>query len=722
MIAADPPGAVQPAEMRRAPADERDGAGRRDSPREPLGPRTLSRGTHYRPALDGLRAVAVYLVVAYHAGVHRFSGGYIGVDVFFVLSGYLVTQLLLRDLGSTGRISFARFYSRRFRRLLPAAFVTLLVTAAIYVAVAAPSQAVDAIGGFRSAFLYVANWYFIGQSSDYFAADVANNPVVHFWSLAVEEQFYLLWPLILTAIFVLARRAGRQQWNVLRAVILFAGIASFASAVRLSHVDLSRAYYGTDTRAYQLLAGALLAMSPQIVRSLRRRRRIVQALAPLNLAVLILLGTSVVDTGPIVRGLASVVATCGLILAVEVAELGLVKRFLSTPTAVYLGRVSYGTYLWHWPFIVIVTMRFRPNGPALFALTCLGATGLASLSYQVLELRVRESRRLDAHRRPIIAIGLAVSVISGLVIVPAILRHHDSSGTTAAALAESAGAGGWRVPVPASLDISVAKNGRYGAKTCFEQPVDKCVAVRGTGKRILLVGDSHAMVLVPAFAELAHRLHFSLAVAFLPNCPWQQGLVPAAARAPASLPTTCRAHQDDWYSRVLPQFEPDIVALAYRGYDDPESPVDVRAPDGHRVAYRSSDFEAVVRDSSQHTIDLLRSQGRKVVIVEPIPLAPGAFDPLACLSRAKYLEECRQVATSQPLPIERFYRSIADGTHVWSLNIDRLICPYFPICDPVIESIIVKKDPQHMTAAFSTKIGASLEAVLLENGIIGGQS
>lgn len=699
------------------------GAGtvRRAIPSETPGHLTVSRGTHYRPALDGLRAVAVYLVVAFHAGVHRFSGGYVGVDVFFVLSGYLVTQLLLRDLGSTGRISFARFYSRRFRRLLPAAFVTLLVTAAIYVAVAAPSQAVDAIGGFRSAFLYVANWHFIGQSSDYFAADVANNPVVHFWSLAVEEQFYVLWPLILTAIFVLARRAGRQQWNVVRAVILVAGVASFASAVRLSHVNLSRAYYGTDTRAYQLLAGALLATSPQIVRSLRRRRRIVQALAPLNLAALILLGTSVVDTGPIVRGLASVVATCGLILAVEVADLGLVKRFLSTPTAVYLGRVSYGTYLWHWPFIVIVTMRFQPSGPALFALTCLGATGLASLSYQVLEQRVRQSRRLDAHRRMIIAIGLAVSVISGLVIVPAILRHHGSS-TAAGAFAGSSGAGGWRIPVPSDLDIAGAKNGRYGGRDCFEQSVDQCVVVRGSGHRVLLIGDSHAFVLIPAFAEVAKRHNLSLAVAALPNCPWQQGLVPALRLAPANLRATCRAHQDDWYTRVVPKFDPDIVVLAHRGGDDPQSHEDVWAPGGQRVAYNSSDFETVLRDSSQNTIDRLRTQGRTIVIVEPVPVASGDFDPLACLSRVKYLEECRFVATPQPLPIERAYRSIADGIHVWSLNIDRLICPYFPICDPVIENTIVRKDFQHISAAFATKIGGSLDTVLVANQIIGARS
>ncbi|HEY3187617.1 MAG TPA: acyltransferase family protein, partial [Solirubrobacteraceae bacterium] len=124
---------------------------------------------HYRPQLDGLRAVAVYLVVAYHAGIHGFSGGFIGVDLFFVLSGYLVTQLLLRDFRHSERIGFRRFYARRIRRLLPAAFAALLVTAAVYTAVASPAEVTAARGGFRSAFLYVANWHFIAQSNNYFA-------------------------------------------------------------------------------------------------------------------------------------------------------------------------------------------------------------------------------------------------------------------------------------------------------------------------------------------------------------------------------------------------------------------------------------------------------------------------------------------------------------------------------------------------------------------------
>ena len=200
-----------------------------------------SNGWAYRPHLDGLRAVAVYLVVAFHAGVARFSGGFIGVDVFFVLSGYLVTGVLLRDLeGPDGRIGLARFYARRARRLLPAAAVTLVVTAIVFESVGGRVEVLDARGAIRAASLYVANWHFIAKSADYFAADLESSPVLHFWSLAVEEQFYLLWPLVFGALYGLARRSGPHRSRVLRGAIAVLALASGGAALRLAESDLER--------------------------------------------------------------------------------------------------------------------------------------------------------------------------------------------------------------------------------------------------------------------------------------------------------------------------------------------------------------------------------------------------------------------------------------------------------------------------------------------------
>ncbi len=240
---------------------------RREKP--PAGPTTTEE---YRPYLDGLRAVAVYLVVMFHAGSTRLAGGYVGVDVFFVLSGFLVTQLLLRDMLATGSISFRRFYSRRVRRLLPAAFVALVVTALVFKAIASPVEIADAAGGFKAAFLYGTNWFFIHRSANYFGRDLTGNPVLHFWSLAVEEQFYLLWPLLLSGLFLLLRRL-RSPWAAIRMVVTMGAVASVAGAWLLRTSDPNRAYYGTDTRAYQLMAGALIALTPMAVGRLARHVR-----------------------------------------------------------------------------------------------------------------------------------------------------------------------------------------------------------------------------------------------------------------------------------------------------------------------------------------------------------------------------------------------------------------------------------------------------------------
>ncbi|MEZ5180170.1 MAG: acyltransferase [Acidimicrobiales bacterium] len=287
----------------------------------------------YRPYLDGLRALAVYLVVAFHAGADRLSGGFIGVDVFFVLSGYLVTSLLLRDLDAGGRIRLGRFYSRRIRRLLPAAGVNLVVTALVFRAIAAPAEFAKATGAIRAAALYVSNWWFIRESTDYFGTDVAASPVAHYWSLSVEEQFYLAWPLLLGALVLVAGAAGRHRRAALTALVGVLGVASLALALVTAAHHPDRAYFGTDTRAYQLLAGAVLALVPSLVERLRRSDRAEAALGAVGLLLagaLLVLGTTALHVGPVTRGALAAAATAGLIVALEAARGGPARRLLAS--------------------------------------------------------------------------------------------------------------------------------------------------------------------------------------------------------------------------------------------------------------------------------------------------------------------------------------------------------------------------------------------------------
>ena len=382
-------------------------------------------GRGYRPHLDGLRAVAVYLVVAFHAGVARFAGGFIGVDVFFVLSGYLVTQLLMRDLVGGGAVRFGRFYARRIRRLLPAAAILLLVTAVVYSAIASPADVASAVGSFKAAFLYVANWYFIHQSSDYFANNINASPVIHFWSLAIEEQFYFVWPLLLGALFAATRRLQRNGRGVMQGAVAAAGVASVLWALHLSSTNINRAYYGTDARAYQLLAGALLALSPGLIRRVVRRRG-VEVVAALALVALLLMSTSSVEVTVIRRGIAATIVTAALIVAIEAARGGPVNRVLSWSPIVYLGRISYGTYLWHWPVILVaLSVTDDAISPlSLLLISALVATGIASLSYTILERPVREQRLLDRVNPVVIVAGLSISVICALVVIPYVLEPN----------------------------------------------------------------------------------------------------------------------------------------------------------------------------------------------------------------------------------------------------------------------------------------------------------
>jgi len=659
----------------------------------------------YRPHLDGLRAVAVYLVVLFHAGSGRFSGGYVGVDVFFVLSGFLVTQLLLRDVAASGSIRFGRFYSRRFRRLLPAAFVTLLVTAVVYTAISSRLEVSNAVGSFKAAFLYSANWYFIHQARGYFGADISANPVLHFWSLAVEEQFYLVWPLALGALFLLTRRLDpARRMRVIGVLVAAGALASAMRALSLRSSNPDQAYYGTDARAYELLAGALLALVPALFRLAARHRRLMRIVTTAGSAALVVIASSYVHFDVIKRGIAVTIATCVVLVAIEAAEGGLVKRVLSSRTVVYLGRISYGTYLWHWLVILVVLRAFGPSPLATAAIACLVATALAALSFELLEHPVRTSSLLDRHRGTVIALGLAVSVASAVVLIPKVVEpsRASTSGTRNVLSREL-------TPVPKHLDLVLARRLRPLAG-CTGTPVRNCTLVHGTGRKVVLVGDSHAWAMTPLFVEIARRENLTLSVTAEPGCPWQRGLL-----------TERKFHQcdqwnDDLYHRILPALDPDVVVVVNLAYGSPGDYRFLVGPDRERLPF------AAVADATRASMKALRSGRRDVVIVEPLPLplrpSPD-FDPLICLSRATVVEECRYQTTPSPSRLELLYRRIAKhDPKVRSLDLDKVVCPLFPTCDPMIRGVIVKFDKQHVTQALALSLVPEMETYLKSVGIL----
>jgi peptidoglycan/LPS O-acetylase OafA/YrhL len=668
----------------------------------------------YRPHFDGLRAVAVYLVVFFHAGSSQLSGGYIGVDVLFVLSGFLLTQRLLGDIASDGAIRFGRFYARRVRRLLPPAFVVLLVTAVVFTAIAAPADVANAVGAFKSALLYVTNWYFIHSSTGFRGTSLSESPVVPFWAPAVQAQFVLLWPLALGGVFVATRgMEPDRRMRAVRASVLVGAIASAVWALSLRSSSPIRAYYGTDTRAYELLAGALIALTPSVITTAQRYRRSTRVATIASLAGVVLLATSWFHLDAIERGVAVTVVAVALIVSLEAADAGIARRALSTRPMVYLGKLAYGTYLWHWIVIVVILKKFTISTTATIAIACLVSTALAALSFEILERPVLRSPALDRHGLVAIAAGVTVSIVSALVLIPKIVdpahaRTPVLQSTTTAGVA----------PVPADLDWRHAKDGGSPFIGCLGKPADACTLVHGTGKHVFLLGDSHAWMLIPTFEEIARQDDLTLSISVQTSCPWQQNLYMNPIEIDRTTPHTreCQIRKDDVYSRVIPTLHPDLIVVMEVAHEDRQV-TEYLGPNRSVMKGDAPAYLQWIEKTTSDSVNALRADGRKVLMVEPIPVAPS--DPLACLSKSKVLEQCSYVATKNGDFIERYYRQLADhDDRVWSLDLDHLVCPYLPICDPVVNGQIVKLDVSHLTAKFAKSIAPPIDAYLKDNGIL----
>ncbi len=348
-------------------------------------------------ALDGLRTIAVFLVAFFHVAMPGLSAGFAGVDVFFVLSGYLITSGLVREIQRSETIDLVSFWTRRLRRLMPAAMLVIVVVL-VWAWTLAPVFRRPSLGGdsFMTV-VYLANWHFM-QAGSYFAADGTQSPLLHMWSLAVEEQFYLLWPLVLTVVIITVHRAGRTRRTLTWATGVCAAMLAFSAVLLPVLYGLSetpdRAYMGTDTKAFEPLLGALAALlvSRDGVEDWVRAHARAIGWSGLALAV----GTFPFLSGPSAfyfRGGAFLfsLGTLGVLLGATRDPGWLPARALAVAPMAYLGRISYGIYLWHWPLAVWLGAHaaFRPL-PALGVVV--GTVSLASLSYHFYEQPILTGR------------------------------------------------------------------------------------------------------------------------------------------------------------------------------------------------------------------------------------------------------------------------------------------------------------------------------------------
>jgi peptidoglycan/LPS O-acetylase OafA/YrhL len=378
----------------------------------------------FRPDIQGLRAVAVALVFAYHLWPESMTGGYVGVDVFFVISGFLITAHLIQNPPSRTR-DLLEFWGRRIRRLLPAAFLVLLVTAIASRLVAPDTRWAATAGEIIASALYVENWALAGNAVDYLAAADAPTPVQHYWSLSVEEQFYLLWPILILVVFWFAARARTRPILATRVAMLsVVGISLFVS-ITATAADPASAYFITPTRIWELAAGGLVATLPALG-SLRLPGPVVDGIAWIGLAMLLVAGATFTNETPF-PGQAAILPITGTALVILAAAGGAASptRLLRVRPMQHLGDTSYSIYLWHWPLIALWPVAVATMTPIDWAAILVLTIGLATIT----KVFVEDTFRFAPSFQPLVptfrfaAVGMLVlSALGGAQLVEAQLR------------------------------------------------------------------------------------------------------------------------------------------------------------------------------------------------------------------------------------------------------------------------------------------------------------
>ena len=610
----------------------------------------------YRPALDGVRALAVTAVVLFHGGVSVLPGGFLGVDAFFVLSGYLITSLLLAEYATRGRISLPAFWGRRAKRLLPALLVVLVVVAVAGRYILPDTEIGLLRGDALAALAYVANWRMIYRGSDYFAQNAAPSPLQHTWSLGIEEQFYWIWPLVIGLI-------ARYR----RTIFALCTAGALGSAVLAATLyrpdDVNRAYFGTDTRAQALLIGCALATIPL------PRKRFVGLLAIAGTVATIWLWTHATGTDAWLYhgGLTVAALAVAAVLAHAVASpTGPTARVLSLAPLVWLGKISYGVYLWHWPLFRFVTAdRTGLSGPALLGLRCALVLAIATASYFLVEQPIRRGAWPRGTRRlvPVAAVATAVAAVAAIVGV--------------ATLPEPAAA-----PAPVIVLPRHAPAPAAATSAGRPPPMRRPGRLPGTQPRVTFYGDSVSWTVGT----------------YLPPHPGLQTTVRAVEGCGiAVLPDILEEgtpHTNYWYcpswpgiwKKYFPSDDPDVSVILLDRWELMD-----RRLNGTYQHVGQPDFDAYLLGQLDQAVSIVDSRGARVVLLTA-PYTHRAEKPDGGL----YPEDdpARVDAWNALLHKE----AAAHPDIVTILDLNRLVCPNGTFTWTV-NGIRVRSDGLHFTPA-----------------------
>jgi peptidoglycan/LPS O-acetylase OafA/YrhL len=673
-------------------------------------PRTQSRPTQIRPDIQALRALAVSLVLVYHLWPGGLTGGYVGVDVFFVISGFLITTHLLTTSGHGAR-GLLEFWARRVRRLLPAALLVLSVTLLATRLVAPDTLWESTATQVRAAATYSLNWQLAKNSVDYLAAQNTPTPVIHFWSLSVEEQFYAGWPILL---LLLAWMSKRRQVTAVGIGLVCA--ASFAYSVHYTSIEPARAYFVTTTRIWELAAGGLLAAAAPKARE--RLSSVVAGAGLVGIAVAAV-GFSATTAFP------GWIAALPVLAAVAVIWARPTWRLLSARPLQWLGDVSYSLYLWHWPLIVLVPYVSGGHlGWLDKSVIVVASLALAGLTKRFVEDRFRRPRSKPQGQRglgrpfALAAVGMAVVVgAASLQTVEVHSRQAADRQALRTALATKgrcfgaaatvhagctlATASGTLVPSPleAASDLGPAWSPQHGASDCFASPPSfatvQCSFGATSGKvRVALIGNSHAGEWVAALQAIAKARGWQVTTYLSSQC--------ALSSVLQHFPTSAADHACyRWVQRTVDDVTGghyDLVVMADRisvtalGEDYP----------GSLPVYQRG-YESVLRRlvAAKEPVVGIRDTPAPVTLI-PDCLAQHTSDYLRCGgSRATWLP---------PDPMIDAVKTV-DNAHVHLADLTKYLCGPTR-CPAAIGGVPVYFDGSHLTATYARTLAPYLRPFL----------
>ena len=661
----------------------------------------------FRPDVEGLRAVAVLLVVVYHAGLGRVTGGYVGVDVFFVISGFVITGVLLRERQSTAKTSIIDFYARRFRRILPAATLVLLVVAVASYLFLGVIGGNNAANDGRWAAVFLSNFHFSSVGTGYLTSTLPPSPLQNFWSLSVEEQFYVVFP---TLFLVVAGLRGRMKLETRLLIVLGIVVAaSFWLSVAQTASAPTAAYFSPFTRAWELALGAMVAVAtPWLARVPARIGGVLTWAGLLAIVVSAFVFTSATPyPGSLVA--IPVVGTALIIGGGLTVPRAGAESLLALGPLQWLGRRSYGIYLWHWPILILVAenagKRTLPAGESVVLV--LLAVVVAAFTYTLVENPLRHRRRPS---KTTVLAGIAV--IGATVLLLTLAISANSAGSTQGlgsvvpapderTLLRQVAAAALITEVPASVNPILPWAGvDYGG---FDEPAP-CIALAAAtfskictlgdtkGKGLLVVyGDSHALMWLQSFNAIAQGAHWRLVILAKEGCPaaFLTVTTPPGLRSPGSAYTEC----DQWHTRAVQWINahhPNMLVVTQRDlYQIPSSTVDVPT----HASIGAWDV------GLRQMLDAVTAPGVKKVVLGNIPVR--AVDPPTCL--AQHRNDVQACTTPAP-------QSALDGYAAAEMDAARaagaryqVTTPWFcsTVCTDLIKNYVVYLDVDHVTSTYA---------------------